>query len=158
MVEMLMAAFILSIGILGISMLQIMSMKSSRGGQSLSTATHIAEQVMDQIELEGRLTLLNITSSNYSAPPAITGLQFVGVAAPPNRQYNIQGQAPEPSATDPKLRDPFFTVNVVQNAVAAGAQGAAQDAVVTVTWTDTVDAANTAIQRRMTLTRRIVHG
>jgi hypothetical protein len=157
MVEMLMAAFVLSVGILGVSMLQIMSLQSTRGSQSLNTASQLADQIMDQIELEGRLTMLNHSTSASLAPPAVPGLKYIGLNPPPE-QFNVLGTAVVPLSTDIKLKNPFFTVSVAQNPVAAGAVGVAEDATIDVLWTDTFDTTHTAIPRHVILTRRILHG
>jgi len=77
MVEMLMTAFILAVGIMGLSLLQVMSLKGARGGKSLSTAVQVGDAVMDRIEQEGRLTWLNVTANQYKVPAALTTLRFV---------------------------------------------------------------------------------
>ena len=58
MVEMLMTAFVMAIGILGLAMLQAMSLKASRGTRSMTTAIQVGEGVMDRIEQE--LSLIHI--------------------------------------------------------------------------------------------------
>ena len=47
MIEMLMTAFILAVGILGLTMLLVMSLKGSRGGRSLTTAVLVGDNVME---------------------------------------------------------------------------------------------------------------
>ena len=42
MIEMLMTAFVLAIGLLGLCMLQAMSLRASRGSRSLETAVQVA--------------------------------------------------------------------------------------------------------------------
>jgi len=153
MVEMLMAAFILSVGILGVSMLQIMSLKAARGSQNLTTAVRVADRVMDQTELEGRLTWLNQTDSNYITPGALSQLQYLKAGAVATQTFDING---EPTADAAAA---FYTMNFTKTPVVAdGATGAITDVTVVVNFADAVDATSTPIQRTVTLTRRIVHG
>lgn len=165
MIEMLMTAFILAVGVLGLTMLQVMSLKASRGSRSLTTAVQVGESVMDQIEMEGRLSWLNITDTQYAAPTAIAyaGYQHVTVApsAPPaggvSQFFNINGDA-TPSAADPNT---YYTATTYRlpNPVGGGATGNMNDFVVRVVFADAVDPnTNTPIQRTVTLTRRILHG
>lgn len=160
MVEMLMTAFILAVGIMGLSLLQIMSLKGARGGKSLSTAVQVGDAVMDRIEMEGRLTWLNITANQYKAPAALTTLNFVDkltLATP--LTFNLKGQVPIPASTDPAESAAFFTVNMVRRPVSALTTGKISDFTVTVTFSDTTNAAtNVPITRTVTLTRRVVHG
>lgn len=158
MIEMLMAAFILAIGILGLTMLQVMSLRAARGSRSLTAAVQVADRVMDQIEMEGRLTWLNITDTQYTAPTALTGLTYMG-AGPFTNYFTIKGQAPDPAAALPEDQNPFFTVTTTRSVLAAaGTTGQMHDYTVVVSFVDTVDATNTAVTRSVTLTRRIVHG
>ena len=160
MVEMLMTAFILAVGIMGLTLLQMMSLKGARGGKSLSTAVQVGETVMDQIELEGRLSWLNLTASQYTAPAALTTLNYVDKAtlATP-LTFTVKGQVPLGTAPDLVDRTPFYTVNFRRtNDVAAGT-GTMSDFNVTVTFTDQVDATtNVAIPRTVQITRRVLHG
>lgn len=166
MIEMLMTAFILAIGILGLSMLQVMSLKASRGSRSLTTAVQVGEKVMDQVEMEGRLSWLNITDSQYTVPPAVP-TQYVSLAAsaPPagglEQVFNIKGQDPQPSSTDPADKNPYFTVTTYRlpDAVGGGATGNMSNFVVRVDFVDIVNATtNAQVHRTVTLTRRILHG
>lgn len=158
LVELLMTAFVLAVGILGLTMLQVMSLQASRGGRSLTTAVQLADRVLDQVELEGRLTWLNRTDTQYTNPVAITTLSYVGTAAAVTQTFNIKGQIPNPLATDPADKDPFFTVITTQLArVDAAPIGQMHDYTVRVEFKDAVDNANTAVTRSVTLTRRILH-
>ena len=162
LIEMLMTAFILAIGILGLSMLQVMSLKASRGSRSLTTAVGVGEKVMDQVEMEGRLSWLNITDSQYSSPTAVP-TQYVTLAAstPPagglKQYFNING-ATTTGAADPTT---YYTVTTFRlpTAVGGGATGNMDDFVVQVVFADIVNPnTNTPITRTATLTRRILHG
>ena len=167
MVEMLITAFVLAVGILGLTMLQTMSLKASRGSRSLSSAILVAEQVMDQVEMEGRLSWLNLTATNRSAPslatdlPNLRYLTATTIAATGLVEtFNSRGGAVLPAATgtDPVDSTPFFTVTTTRVVAAAAATGRISDVSVQVQFVDTVDRTNATIQRTLSLTRRIVHG
>lgn len=162
MIEMLMTAFVLAIGILGLSMLQVMSLRASRGSRSLTTAVQVGEKVMDQVEMEGRLSWLNITDSQYTAPTAVP-TQYITLATsvPPaggfKQYFNINGGT-TPSAADPNT---YYTATTYRlaNAVGGGATGNMDDFQVQVVFVDIVDPnTNATIPRTVTLTRRILHG
>jgi prepilin-type N-terminal cleavage/methylation domain-containing protein len=162
MVEMLMAAFILAIGILGLSMLQVMSMRASRGSRSLTTAVQVAELMLDQVESEGRLSWLNVIDTEQSVPTPLPALQYVNQAGPVIRTFTIKGRIPDASSTDPADVMPFFTATLTRSAapVATGATQSVHDFSVNVSFADTVEAGSSAtiVQRNVVLRRRIVHG
>ncbi|MFZ1613786.1 MAG: prepilin-type cleavage/methylation domain-containing protein [Holophaga sp.] len=163
MVEMLMTAFVLAIGILGLTMLQTMSLKASRGSKSLSTAVLVAEQIMDQAEMEGRLSWLNITDP-YSAAPNMAvdlpNLRYVNLADGGKRDevYNSKGGLVDATSTDPIVKTTFYSVTTTRTPVAVAATGRMSDIRVIVQFTDNVDANGANIQREVSLTRRIIHG
>jgi prepilin-type N-terminal cleavage/methylation domain-containing protein len=160
MVEMLMTAFILAVGIMGLTLLQVMSLKGSRGGRSLSTAIQVGEMVMDQIEMEGRLSWLNVSDTKYNPPLPMAGLQYVNrasMAAP--LKFTIKGQSPVTGAPNPVDSTPFYTVNFAKVDVAAAGSGTISDFAVTVTFSDQSNpTTGVAIPRVVTITRRILHG
>ena len=157
MIEMLMTAFIMAIGILGLSMLQVMSLKASRGGRSLSTAVLVGEHVMDRVEMEGRLSWLNVSSSQAGAPSNadLPNMKYVTIAdgGTLTDTFNSYGEAVP--AADPTA---FYTVATTRNAFAPAATGVLSDVRVQVTFSDQVNQANAPIVRTITLTRRIIHG
>jgi Tfp pilus assembly protein PilV len=158
MVEMLMAAFVMAIGLLGLAMLQTMSLRAAGGSKNMTMAVQLAEQMMDQIELEGRLTYNNATiGSNYVTPTALTGLQFYNQANV-DRYFNIDGTTGNVVAvTAPQAGDPtpLFHLNLAQ-AVVAGV--GLSDVTITVDFIDGVNKANNQnVTRTATITRRILH-
>jgi prepilin-type N-terminal cleavage/methylation domain-containing protein len=163
MIEMLMTAFIMAIGILGLSMLQVMSLKASRGGRSLSTAVLVSEHVMDQVEMEARLSWLNATSKyNVTSLADLPTLQYVSLADGGSRVefFNSKG-GPTIGNPDPADNLTYFTVTTTKAvfvANAAGTNGALSDIKVQVQFTDQLDQASAPVQRTVTLNRRIVHG
>ena len=162
MVEMLMAALILSIGILGVSLMQVMALKAARGSQSLITAAAVGERVLDQVEMEGRLTWLNTTNSDNLTHTLPTGLQYLAAneTYPYTQTFNIKGLTPVSTSTDPRDVNPFFTVKTSVGAAttAAGGVGATSLVTVVVTFQDAVKGTNTPIVRSLTLNRTVIHG
>jgi hypothetical protein len=168
MVEMLVAAFILAIGILGIVMLQAMSLRAARGSSNMGTAARIAGQIVDQAELEGRLSRLNITDANHPNPKLgdLSNLKYISEADDqdlPPEEFNIKGGAVDTSSDDLAISTPFFTVVTKRKGVTlpTGSTGVGRmsDFQVTVTFNDSVDAVtNKPIPRTFNLTRRIIHG
>jgi len=163
MIEMLMTAFILAIGILGLSLLQVMSLRAARGGRSLTTAVLVAEHVMDEAELEGRLSWLNVTDTNLSSP-SIGDLKYLkyiiikdGVELP--EYFNIKGGPVNAASTDPAEQSTYFSVFTSRVAsTATSLTGAMSDITVRVEFTDQVDQSQAPIKRTISMTRRITHG
>ena len=158
MIEMLMAAFILAIGILGLTMLQTMSLRSAGGSKNLTMAVQLAEQMMDQVELEGRLTYNNAASvSAYQTPPALTGLQYYNQAAV-EKWYNLDsstGNVVAAAAPVSGGAKPLFHLDLAQ-AVTAGV--GLSDVAIYVEFQDGFNkVTNAPIWRRATITRRILH-
>lgn len=163
MVEMLMTAFILAVGILGLTMLQTMSLKASRGSRSLTSAILVAEQVMDQVEMEGRLSWLNLTDTNRSAPSIAADLPNLRyVTIPEDGQlvetFNSRGGVTNAASPDPTVSTTFFTVTTTRAPATAAITGRISDVRVQVQFVDNVDRAKAPIQRTLSLTRRILHG
>jgi len=161
LVELLVTAFILGVGILGLSLLQVMSIKASRGGRSLSTAALVADKVMDQVELEGRLTWADVTSSQYNTPTAGIPLKYINTDATVVDTFNIYGAPPDTGypVGDPR-RDVYFTTRTRRVAnVGGGTTGQMHDFLVTVEFYDeTVASSGAKILRTLQINRRIVHG
>jgi Tfp pilus assembly protein PilV len=159
LVEMLLTAFILAVGIMGLTMLQVMALKSARGGKSLSTAVQVGESVMDRIEMEGRLSWLNLTAGQYSNPAALNHMMFVNNATIPTQSFNLNGGVTDLSSPDPAVNNPFYTVNITQVDVAAVGSGKITDFNVRVAFSDATNpATNAPITRTVVLTRRVLHG
>lgn len=153
LVEMLMAALILAIGILGLTMLQILSLRAARGSQNLGIAVQLAERVMDEVELEGRLTYLNANLTQYTTPSALGGITYITQSSV-DQYFNID------PATGNLVRvatpaGAMFHLNMAQN-VNAGI--GLSDVTVQVQFTDELDASNKPIKRTATISRRILHG
>jgi len=156
MVEMLMAAFIMAIGLLGLAMLQTLTLRTNTGSRSLSTAILVGESLLDDIQANGRASKLFVRQGS-SVPAAI-------LASFANRAltYNLAGRRVSPTDAPPDADPtPYFTVNVGVETTGANAvapvptMGGLANFTVTTVWTEGTGAAGTPVQRRVVLTRRI---
>ncbi|MDR1840382.1 MAG: prepilin-type N-terminal cleavage/methylation domain-containing protein [Holophagales bacterium] len=168
LIEMLVAATILAIGILGLTMLQAMSLRASRGSATMATAALVAEQIMDRAELEGRLSWLNITDANRVAPNRDIDLQnfnlkYINIknGEKLEESFNLKGGLVVPDDPDPALSLPFFRVSTrrvaVPTAGLVGSVGQMSDLSVRIEFSDSVEN-NQVNTRTFNLTRRIIHG
>ncbi len=169
MVEMLMAAFILAIGILGLSMLQTMSLKAARGSKSLNNAVKLADRMMDQIEAEGRLSWLNITDNNTTPPTALANLQYVGKGTrylgfqeTLNTSTNLVSIAPAttaPVGTKPSIGGTLrYVATVTEGTATSAGTGKASVYSVTVEFVDDLNKTGAKIVRSVNISRSIIHG
>jgi len=159
-VELLMAAFILAIGILGLTMLQTMSVRSTTGAKGLTTAVLVAEQVMDEIEADGRNSLLYARSTPPVTPSADLKDFFTMASAPitgtPSRTYNFAGRI---SASDVLDSNPYFSVFIQPNVAAGGGVvapvpglGGIAEMTVVVRWSEVSN-----VFRQVTISRRVAY-
>lgn len=171
MVEMLFSAFILAIGILGLSMLQAMSLKASRGGQSMNNAVQVADRMMDQIEAEGRLSWLSVTDTPLLVPETLADLQYVGKATrylafqetydAANNVYKVEPATNAPVASKPALSATtrYVATCTVANTVNNGAgSGKVSDYNIVVEFADDTTQAGASVVRTVNISRRIIHG
>ncbi len=153
MVEMLMTAFILAIGLLGLTMLQTMSLRVSRGSRTLSSAILVADRIMDQVEMEGRLSWLDVT--NPQGAPSSLNRKYIHVCTGTvsvDDSFDINGEPP--TAASPAV---FFAKTLAPQETGS-TTGTVTDFQVRVTFTESVGANNAPIQRNVQITRRILHG
>ena len=165
MVEMLRTAFIMAVGILGLPALQVMALRATRGSRSLSTALLVAGQVLDQVELEGRLSWLNLTASNASSPtleglPGYAKLRYITLASGTPRvdNFNLQGRPVVEDSGDPLESLTRFAASTTRTAATAAVTGHLSEFTVQVTFQDEADSAGAAVQRTVRLTRVVSHG
>lgn len=162
MVEMLVAAFVMAVGILGLTLLQVMAMQSTRGSRSLGVATLVAEQILDRAETEGRLSYLNLSSPTGSSPDItldLPGLTYItlGEGSPRVEWFNLKGLPVEPSSGDTQERTPWYAATVVRTTLPAAGQGHLSQFSVAVVYQESLDATQAPIQRTVRLTRIILH-
>jgi Tfp pilus assembly protein PilV len=159
MIEMLMTAFILAIGLLGLCMLQTMSLRAARGGTSLTTAVHVADAVMEQVEQEGRISWQNMISAS---PTTLPNLEYItlAVGAKVTQTFNQHGDVSQANATDPTVSSQLFKVTTtnLQNVGIALGTGQVSDYLVQVQFAESTSGAGVPVQRTVMVTRRILHG
>lgn len=147
MIEMLVAAFMTAIGILGLTTLQTMSMRSRTGSKSLTTAVLVGQGILDQAEALGRNSLL---CARNSAPVPTLSPNYFG-AGPPSQYYNFDGTAGTAGA--------YFTVNITTDDVVTPVSkfGGIKLLTVDVLWSETLNATGTAVPRHAIISRRIAY-
>lgn len=162
MVEFLMAAFILAIGLLGLASLQIMALRTTTTGRGMSTAVLVSEGVMERINSEARQSYLGMVFNGAPTwtPRYITKAPVVGgvaptAAVPANAiidYFNFDGD-PLPSAVGA-----YFTASSWVDAQTIGV-GTTDRYFVRVEFNEAPDPANPGqpLKRGINLIRTVVH-
>lgn len=153
-----MATFILSIGILGVSMMQLMALRSTRGAQSLNMAVTIANRILDSAEAEARqawLTRTQTTLDDASATAQAT-LQLASNKYLKGQAHQFQ-QGFSPTGTPVPVAQAFYTTKTTQTAPVTGTTGAHSVLSVEVSFVETVVAAGSPVRRKITLQRTVHH-
>jgi prepilin-type N-terminal cleavage/methylation domain-containing protein len=168
MIELLVAATILAVGILGLAMLQAMALRASRGSSNMAMASRLADHIMDSAELEGRLSWLNITDANRHAPTladlASFKLRYITIASGSalQEEFNLKGGPVIPSSDDPAESIPIFRASTQRVAVpaagGAGSVGQMSDFSIRIEFSDEVDSEGNRNLRTFSITRRVIHG
>jgi len=163
MIEMLMTAFVLAVGLLGLALLQTMSLKATRGNKSLTTAVLVAQKILQQAEMEGRLSWLYVTNTNNpNAKLAdLKSLKYITISSTGTglaETFNANGGAVDTSSTDPAVNRPFFYAVTNQVPATAATIGNVSEMQVTVLFYDQVDKNNAQIKRTVYLSQQVTHG
>ena len=163
MIEMLMTALILAIGLLGLAMFQTMALRSTRGNRNVNTAVLLANQILDQAEEEGRLTWLNLTNTQLTGTSNanFTNLKYLAIGnggAPLAESFNSQGGAVDATSADLSVNTPFFHTLTAEAAAPSAVTGSTSLFTVVVNFTDLQYSTNGAQTRTVTLSRSITHG
>jgi prepilin-type N-terminal cleavage/methylation domain-containing protein len=168
LIEMLVAATILAVGILGLAMLQAMALRASRGSSNMVMAARLADHIMDSAELEGRLSWLNITDANRHAPSLADlnafNLKYITIASGSAMQevFNLKGGPVKPDSEDPAEAIAIFRASIRRVAVpaagGAGTVGQMSDFSIRIEFSDDVDSQGNSNLRTFSLTRRVIHG
>lgn len=153
MLEMLMSAFILAIGILGLATLQIMVLRTNAGSRASTTAIKVGESIAEMIQTQGRQCLLY--ARNGQTPP--TSIYF-SANTPIKLFFNFAGQQENISTADVNT---FFTVTITRTdldtpVISVGGMKAFQ---INVVFNDTIDPTDSKkmIQRTVRLTRQVAY-
>jgi len=162
MVEFLMAAFILAIGLLGLASLQLMALRTTTSSRGISTAILVSEGVMERINSEARQSYLGMVfnSAPTWTPRYITKAPVVAAVAPTAAvpanaiidYYDFAGD-PLPSAVGA-----YFTASSWVDTQTLGV-GTSDRYVVRVEFNESPDPANPGnfVKRAINLIRTVVH-
>ena len=153
MVEFLVAAFILAIGLLGLIALQVGAVAQAANGRGRITATYVANQVLQQAQMEGQYSYFaKTTAATLPAGfvPVFTATPGAAIASTTVGGFNVDGVqvtdatgAAMPSAylaaqvPDTNKRSPVFTASWVRRAYQGSAPTSSiqtQEFVVNVAW------------------------
>lgn len=113
LVEVLVAAFVLAIGILGLTMLQVFAIRTNTSSGSMTKALAIANRTLETIALEGRRSMLWKTEGRT---PKVSTTTFLGTA-PVTRFITTSGKVFTSETAAVATGEMVFTVNVVPSEV-----------------------------------------
>ncbi|NTW86590.1 MAG: hypothetical protein HGB30_10560 [Holophagaceae bacterium] len=140
MVEFLVVAFILGVGLLGLTALMATNVRAASGGRQRDTAAYLAHEVMESLAADGRLTA-QLRSNGQTAFAASYLLANAGADTPV--VYSVKDAGGTARTTfdldgRPSLDRAIFSVNWVrrtQNVVPAAASASmSAEVVVNVSW------------------------
>jgi Tfp pilus assembly protein PilV len=157
MVEMLLTAFIMAVGLMGLTMLQAMTFRGQASSGNQAVAVQLANQVLDRAAMIGRNSL--DCARNGIAPPVVVPNFFNG-NTPVVLIFSHDGER-----VPPGVQPAFFTAtSTALTAAGAGAAGVVNPVkglggiaqlTVVVQWTDTTAANGTPVNRSVTIQRQI---
>ena len=157
LVELLLAAFIMAVGLLGLAALETASLKSNNRSRGYNTAVLVAGHVLDAAEIEGRQSSMALVFG--AAAPAYTPNYFGAAAV--NEQFTYRGRHLDATAVDPVDKTAFFTAKTTAVTPAGVTSPAASGSISVVTTVVTFQEASypggPTVTRTVTLTRNISH-
>lgn len=71
-VEFLIVVFIFALGVLGLSLLQVMSIRGNHSGRQRSTAVYLASTVVERVQAEGQLSLAGFPPTRVFTASTVT--------------------------------------------------------------------------------------
>lgn len=156
LVELLVAAFIMAVGLLGLAALETVALKSNTRARGYNTAVLVASQVLDAAEAQSRQTLQTQTYGGTVSYPAN---DYFGLA-PVVEQFTYRGAHLDANATDPVNKTAFFsaTTSSANAGNYAGAAGRLVVVTTVVTFREALTNGGPLVTRTVTLTRNINHG
>lgn len=150
MVEFMITAVILAVGILGLTALQVMAFRSNAGSRSLNTSIYIANHILDAATIEGRISWNNVTGAVVLTPPAAVYLNPAGGDL--TEYYSQTGVVVGSGATPPAAYVFTAVTKCTADLGAATANGGGKTTLVevTITYKDTPTLTRTVVfQRRV---------
>lgn len=166
MVEFLMAAFILSVGLLGLAALQVSAQSQGLGGRQRGTAAIMAHNLLDTIQAEGALAAGEraLSETGVVTSTGFTYIDPVGAAASTTLQngpeFTILGLLPN---------DPYYTAHPEADKTIAFkttwrrnegkinpyAKSGIQEFTVNVTWSEFSKQTNAIISKSISVSRYV---
>lgn len=161
-IEFLLAAMILGVGLLGLAALTVMSVKGFGGSRTRNAASDLAGSVLDRLALDGRLSAAirsnggTIPSTALVAAATDDAVNTYADPATTFTTFDLQGQATNTT--------PVYTVTWVRRASktaltpAATSLSASAEVVVNVAWNEAVKGSSgttTAVPRYLSFSRSI---
>ena len=156
MIEMLMAAFIMAVGLLGLAMLLVMSVHSGAGGRLRTMGIAVGQSVLELVDTEGRQQRLFRTLDPADAAPALSA--YYSTTTPVTRTYNIYGTAVNAASADPLERAAIYTATSTCSKDATGAtatSGSVYTFRVVVTYTDSAGTGGGTTTHTQTFYRKV---
>ncbi|BDU68898.1 hypothetical protein GETHOR_09990 [Geothrix oryzae] len=151
MVEFLVAAFILSIGLLGLITLQVAAVAQTAAGRGRTTAANIANQILQRAQMEGQhYYLAKYNSVAPTLPAVFTATPGTALANAPFGGFNVDGvQVTDAGGAnltnlatlvpDANKRAPIFTASWARRAYLGTAPASTtqtQEFVVNIAWVE----------------------
>lgn len=146
LVEMLMAAFIMAIGLLGLATLQMMAIRTAGVGTRMTDSVLLAERVVEAASMEA--------TQSYLAAKAGTAIPNARLYVPGTPVQFYKGDLTPGVAGDP---DNVYTVRVTVTNVVNATQGGIDQIDVAVSFIEMVNGASTS-QRTIQVSRQVAHG
>jgi Tfp pilus assembly protein PilV len=155
MVEMLMAAFILAIGVLGLAMLQVVSVRIGTGSRMQNLAIGVGQNILEGIDSEARQQrLFRVMDPGSTAP----GLSKYFANAQADDQFNMYGTPVKSASVDPLESAAVFWTHsncTKEPSGSSAASGAIYSFVVTVHFYDGTNASGAPVERIQTFRRKV---
>ncbi len=146
LVEMLMAAFIMGIGLLGLATLQMMAIRTAGVGTRMTDSVLLAERVLESASMEA--------TQSYLAAKAGTTIANARLYTPGTQLQYFKGDLTQGTATD---TDIVYTVQVTVTNLVTAFQGGMDQVDVNVSFVEMVNGAG-ANRRNVQVSRQVTHG
>lgn len=172
MVELLLVAFILAIGLLGLTALQTMTIKGSSSNRTVNTAALISQGVLDQMEALGKARTYYLANAvnGVSMPTTFNALPYFAndTTSGTIGGFNIMGQQVSDSSlqaltspgVDPGMTTSTFTVDWARRASTSGSEATlkgtvVREFVVNITWKEAIPGTKTLRSKYFSSSRYI---
>lgn len=155
LVELLVAAFIMAVGLLGLAALETVALKSNTRSRGYNTGVLVASQVLDSAEAQARQSLQVQTNGGT----VTYGIDYFA-NAPVVERFTFKGARPDPAAVNAVDRNAYFTATTTSANAGnySGATGRLAVVTTVVTFQEALSQGSALVTRTITLSRNINHG